>query len=251
MKTLRQRNYSQAFTLIELLVVIAIIAILAAILFPVFAKAREKARQTACLSNEKQIGLAFFQYSQDYDEAMPSVQTVAGDPSTTWQLLIQPYMKNYDIFNCPDDNNTARVPYVPKDTNKVGSYAVTAAYTTQTPIPMSYLNRTSFVAQVKSPATTFLVADRADLVPANGTDYTLFYLGGGQAVSISGSPRQANAPFNCGLVERHTDRINVLWVDGHVKSTGLDALFAKTITLPDAQYGGTNTYYAVLTDEGG
>jgi len=92
-----RRYATSAFTLIELLVVIAIIAILAAILFPVFAQAREKARQTACLSNQKQIGLAIMQYAQDYDEAYP--RGARKEPgmdwqSLTWQELVNPYIKN-------------------------------------------------------------------------------------------------------------------------------------------------------------
>src|SRR5579872_3529367 len=91
----------KAFTLIELLVVIAIIAILAAILFPVFAKAREKARQITCLSNEKQMGLAFMQYVQDYDEVYPPSQYTDkgadGNPvGILWMTFIQPYIKNGD-----------------------------------------------------------------------------------------------------------------------------------------------------------
>src|SRR4051812_15247968 len=104
----RQNRLSQGFTLIELLVVIAIIAILAAILFPVFAKAREKARQTSCVSNEKQIGLAFLQYIQDNDEAFPLsvVTTVSPPPAGAivgWADAIQPYQKSLAIFQCPSE----------------------------------------------------------------------------------------------------------------------------------------------------
>jgi len=95
----------RAFTLIELLVVIAIIAILAAILFPVFAQAREQARRTSCLSNTKQAGLAFMMYTQDYDEMTPSVwENYSASPVTVWDFwqLLNPYTKNTDIFFCPD-----------------------------------------------------------------------------------------------------------------------------------------------------
>jgi prepilin-type N-terminal cleavage/methylation domain-containing protein/prepilin-type processing-associated H-X9-DG protein len=92
------RRY-RAFTLIELLVVIAIIAILAAILFPVFAQAREKARQTSCISNLAQLGRAGMMYVQDYDEKFPGLHGgFGGDPTTT----MQPYIKNWRVFYCPD-----------------------------------------------------------------------------------------------------------------------------------------------------
>src|SRR5215217_4698733 len=90
------------FTLIELLVVIAIIAILAAILFPVFAQARAKARAAACLSNLKQVGMATRMYNQDYDEVL--VPSYLYNSKTTWQWwmdLLQPYVKNRDVFTCP------------------------------------------------------------------------------------------------------------------------------------------------------
>ena len=93
----------KGFTLIELLVVIAIIAILAAILFPVFAKAREKARQASCLSNTKQLALAFLQYLQDYDEVTVLNMTYV-PTDCRWYNTLQPYMKNTQIMICPSAN---------------------------------------------------------------------------------------------------------------------------------------------------
>lgn len=89
---------TRGFTLIELLVVIAIIAILAAILFPVFAQAREAARKAQCLSNVRQLGMAFQQYFQDYDEQFPYIRR-----ETAWPYTIQPYLKSTQMLRCPDD----------------------------------------------------------------------------------------------------------------------------------------------------
>ena len=100
----RQRRHG-AFTLIELLVVIAIIAILAAILFPVFAQAREKARQTACLSNMKQVGLAVLQYTQDNDGLIPATNPNGNEyESYIAAARLQPYIKNFQIFHCPSSS---------------------------------------------------------------------------------------------------------------------------------------------------
>lgn len=90
----------RGFTLIELLVVIAIIAILAAILFPVFARAREKARQTNCLNNTKQIMLSLLMYAQDHDDNLPHGQ-IDSSPVRTWRDVIQPYIMNTEIMVCP------------------------------------------------------------------------------------------------------------------------------------------------------
>ncbi len=114
---------NRGFTLIELLVVIAIIAILAAILFPVFAKAREKARQTSCLSNCKQLGMAYMQYTQDYDEVNPFAEIYLPPGVTTldcyfnratngswaltyliWADVMRPYLKNDQILRCPSNS---------------------------------------------------------------------------------------------------------------------------------------------------
>src|SRR5665213_2657628 len=105
---------AQGFTLIELLVVIAIIAILSAILFPVFAKVREKARQTSCLSNMKQLGLAFVQYSEDNDEKYICRYPAPGNFGDSWCSQIYPYVKSIAVFKCPDDafsNFSAQDPY--------------------------------------------------------------------------------------------------------------------------------------------
>ncbi len=112
----RRSPWRRGFTLIELLVVIAIIAILAAILFPVFAQARAKARGVACISNIKQMALGMTMYAQDYDEAFPQWkwdQSFSGggggpgpinDATTIWWNAIYPYVKNVQVFNCPDNN---------------------------------------------------------------------------------------------------------------------------------------------------
>ncbi len=125
------KSTKKAFTLIELLVVIAIIAILAAILFPVFGRARENARRTSCQSNLKQIGLGLMQYTQDYDEIMTPSYNINGCGTgchVHWRTLVQPYAKSTQIFACPsntinsmpaNDNQTLAIPasYAANGTN--------------------------------------------------------------------------------------------------------------------------------------
>jgi len=96
----------RGFTLIELLVVIAIIAILASILFPVFSRAREKARESSCISNQKQIGAALMMYAQDYDEEYPlAASAVADGPPGTLNTIIEPYVKNSQVWRCASDRD--------------------------------------------------------------------------------------------------------------------------------------------------
>lgn len=108
-----------AFTLIELLVVIAIIAILAAILFPAFARARENARKASCSSNLKQIGLGFIQYAQDYDGYTPGSSNGASPINISWPTLIFPYIKSDQLFVCPSGETSAasQTNYLPAATH--------------------------------------------------------------------------------------------------------------------------------------
>src|SRR5690349_25055985 len=107
---MRRNHHRSAFTLIELLVVIAIIAILAAILFPVFAQAREKARQASCLSNTKQLGLGIYQYIQDYDDTLPMGGYNWLGSGSRWYRDIYPYVKNAGILVCPSKNEAGYIP---------------------------------------------------------------------------------------------------------------------------------------------
>jgi len=126
-----QRN--KGFTLIELLVVIAIIAILAAILFPVFAKVREKARQTACLSNERQVGMAIAQYETDFDTKTPNGSDTWG-PNNGWAWQVYPYTASAKVFICPDDpsgRNEGTYTGPPSGSYNISSYGINIETSTQ------------------------------------------------------------------------------------------------------------------------
>ena len=121
----------RAFTLIELLIVIAIITIIAAILFPVFATAREKARTSSCASNEKQWGVAFQQYLQDYDEQFPCGEySNVGYPGRGWGGQVFSYMKTTSVLACPSDNNSKLSPFSYGYNANVGGYKQALTHTT-------------------------------------------------------------------------------------------------------------------------
>ncbi len=204
----------KGFTLIELLVVIAIIAILAAILFPVFAKAREKARQSACSSNLKQIGLGLMQYAQDYDETMPflwraaaatdtgATQCSDGVYRTNWITSVYPYVKNNQVFECPSGNMQCCL-LIKRGYNPNG-FAIGR--------PLS---------EFKDPARIVFAADSAVYLACaedqlvDGRTVNPVYL------------NTANGYFSA----RHSDMVEMMFCDGHVKAN-------KTVTADMVQ-----TYY--------
>jgi hypothetical protein len=166
--TSKRYRKESGFTLIELLVVIAIIAILAQMLFPVFAQAREKARQSVCLSNQKQIGMALMMYAQDADETLPPYSFGAGtagyigyfgNDGSRWADMIIPYIKNEGLFNCPD--STVRLAKFVGgqyyDTQTYGYGYSTPSLSTDPDAGYGVAGRP--LSAITSPSTTIALAD--------------------------------------------------------------------------------------------
>ena len=204
----------RGFTLIELLVVIAIIAILAAILFPVFAKAREKARQTSCLSNVKQLALSWMMYAQDYDECvvathMPPVgapdrtdmwvYAANSDPTRKIGSRLMPYCKNEQLFVCPSE---------PTSLWSYGMNYYLASYARATcgsAGPSGYGYGGASLASICRPAEILVMADAR---------YNCYYLGNAYYPNYT----FRSPGYVCGAhVIRHNGGVNCAYADGHAK----------------------------------
>jgi len=207
------------FTLIELLVVIAIIAILAAILFPVFARAREKARQTSCLSNVKQITLGMLMYAGDYDEMWPVAYYYSADwmqeyawdfhvdwAAGSWSLgLIGPYMKNAQINQCPT------VKSLQTWGRPATGYAYNTSYIGRGPLEPQPIP--SSIGDVQAPSETALVADSAYWSPGPPAG-----LAGNNFLRSPLDPFYTAYAVGPNVHFRHNGAANVGYCDGHAKA---------------------------------
>jgi prepilin-type N-terminal cleavage/methylation domain-containing protein/prepilin-type processing-associated H-X9-DG protein len=220
------------FTLIELLVVIAIIAILAAILFPVFAKAREKARQTTCVSNLRQIGNGIMMYIQDNEETFPCYAINEGSgPVKQWYDGIEPYVKS------------SKVGYCPSFSNKWRGYGINVNVACGNNLSNPRASKT--MAQIKSVADTYLMTESA-LPYINGTCYygpsklgspgyvagigKYMVADGRPAISgsYSGNDAYMNSIIDKDYMEgRHNGVTNILFCDGHVKAIPAQVIYLE------------------------
>ena len=220
---------SRGFTLIELLVVIAIIAILAAILFPVFARARENARRASCSSNLKQIGLGLIQYSQDYDEQLPphwigNNNVFPG--SARWMDIVQPYVKSIQLFNCPSSikpiYNPANSAAEPGGYTMNGTYYDASAGSPPTPIYDVPAEASKNLASIPAPSTTLWVADGGGF--NNDFQTAWASIGSQNGITVNGF---GGYDYLQDIPVRHLNTANVLFCDGHVKAMKMGQLAEK------------------------
>lgn len=248
---------NRAFTLIELLVVIAIIAILASILFPVFAQAKEAAKKTASLSNVKQLGTASVLYATDSDDVMHPVTSSGAAGTTTpdnmgafrWPWLVLPYVKSMQLFKSPSDTKEMTLsicaggcrdtqnPYYGYLWGLFPSYGMnwTALapdyqWTTGTPISTMSTSRSRGISMtaVGSPAETLYLVDSTYGDPANPTNVGMGYFAVNPPVMWTGAPPITRSSY--GFVwPRHNNAAVATYVDGHAKLTTLGKLRDESI----------------------
>jgi prepilin-type N-terminal cleavage/methylation domain-containing protein/prepilin-type processing-associated H-X9-DG protein len=242
-----RRTQVKGFTLIELLVVIAIIAILAAILFPVFARARENARRSSCQSNLKQVGLGLMQYAQDYDELLPAARVMgSGATGTKWQDVLQPYIKSTQLFNCPSDSfsGTERYVFPPsaRSSQEYGSYSVNSLYydpADAVSSPANAVGAGTSLAKLASPSTTIWAADTSKY---ENEAWLYSWSAGFQHPTVDTSVTPVVLRDTSGgggegnFVARHLDTTVVLYCDGHVKAHKMDSLVSKKSTIDTNAY---------------
>jgi prepilin-type N-terminal cleavage/methylation domain-containing protein/prepilin-type processing-associated H-X9-DG protein len=246
-----------AFTLIELLVVIAIIAILAAILFPVFAQAREKARQTSCLSNTKQIGTSIMMYAQDYDETLPGYRfsdaTLLINPFAAnakvgtnakraifINQILQPYIKNDQIWKCPSKPNAwVNIDEAGAMGNAGSGFQSFGGQNSYAMNNYVFKSNAGFaLAGMEAPADTVAMVDgsyynalpryacalKADVAGTTfvtvGTSYPNYWKNLGNSYwGFSDLPNPTDIQALDRGKARHSGVLNVMWLDGHSKAT--------------------------------
>jgi prepilin-type N-terminal cleavage/methylation domain-containing protein/prepilin-type processing-associated H-X9-DG protein len=199
----------RAFTLVELLVVIAIISLLAAILFPVFVRVREKARQTSCQSNEKQMGLAILQYTQDFDEMCPF--TYITNTGKNWKDLLEPYTKSTQIYICP--SNPLRKLNVSYSPNACNGYSYSTSPSTLNGV-MGYQDAWGTML----PARLSQITDAAGLIAIVETNWPNGNLQPGNAYYAAANGPAGTPTKAVALFAGHFGMTNYLFVDGHVKA---------------------------------
>jgi prepilin-type N-terminal cleavage/methylation domain-containing protein/prepilin-type processing-associated H-X9-DG protein len=194
----RFQRTARGFTLIELLIVIAILTVLAAILFPVLAQARERARRASCLSNGRQLGLAFLQYAQDFDEYFPL--TAHAGANFSWTATLDPYLRNKQVFRCPGDLSANwSDPAKPRKT----SYFLNAYMPGTGPY-----GKLSLVA---SPGNVIYIAESAD---SNPSDHFHPMQWGGATNDFWNAPAGETSEV---ALRRHQGGFNAVYADGHCK----------------------------------
>ncbi len=215
---------TRAFTLIELLVVIAIISLLAAILFPVFSLVRENARRSSCQSNIKQISLGVMQYIQDYDESYP-LRDQGVTNKGIWPVLIQPYLKNTAVYQCPSDSDRTLFGAAPNDFHL--SY-IGNSETNLAGFGIFGVSDGIRVAEVASPATTISIADKGYKFIATApyvdratvlANYKVTYL------LVHPTSGAVTTGAYIGPADRHLDTAVVGYADGHVKAQKLESFY--------------------------